>query len=166
MTKESHENLEQLLRQFVDTAHARQMADDIAQGDRLFDSHSAPSVRDKTVKAICTNVTNQIRHEKHVHAHRRWAGIAAVAAMLLLGLLVLHTGNNRPYESHFFVAAGEWPLNEQAALTDIESELSTLDETIGKMDNSTYEPVNPLRFDIVEIEEIEADTSNTEFWKG
>lgn len=167
MTKESHDNLEQLLRQFVDPTQSRQMADDIDHGDRLFDAYSAPSIQAETLAAICSRLPGQYQHDKKIYARRRWAAIASVAAILLVGLLVLLTGNDDPYKPSFFVAAGEWPLSEQTTLDDIQSELSTIDEAIGTMDtSSTYEPVNPLRFDIIEIEEIEADTSNAEFWKG
>ena len=164
---ESNENLKHLLRQFVDEAQAGQMANDIDQGDRLFAAWPAPSVKAETLEAIRSHLPEQIQHEKRVFARRRWAGIAAVAAILLVGLLVLQTGKDSPYDPGYFVSAGEWPLNDQASLTEIESELQTLDETIRRMDtSSTYESVNPLRFDIIEIEEIEADTSNAEFRKG
>ncbi|MHC4551939.1 MAG: hypothetical protein ACYSUT_04115 [Planctomycetota bacterium] len=166
MTKESHDNLKQLLQQFVDHPKNREMADDIEHGDRLFEAYPAPSLQPETLEAICTNLPKRLQHEKQMHARCRWAGVAAVAAILVLGLLVLNTGNNRPYEATLLIVTGEWPLNEQSSLSDIERELSTLDETIRTMDNDTYEPVNQLRFDIVEIEEIEVDTSNAEFWKG
>lgn len=171
MNSNKNENLEQLLRQFIDESQAGPMAAEIERGDRLFDSHPAPAVSRRLQQAVCAGMHRQIQHEHRVHLYRRWFSIATVAALLMIGLFVLQSDNDRPFERpiekpYLAAAAGEWRLTEKVPLTDIQRELGRLSEEINTLDSKTYESVNPLRFDLLELEQIEAITSNTEFWKG
>lgn len=170
--KNKNEHLEQLLRQFVDQDQVRQMADDIHSGDRLFDAHPAPSVRPETLAAVQQNAQHQLRHTHRVHSRMQWVAAAAVVALLLAGLLALYTPTNDLSPNPFGpLAAGEWHLNQNLggmdqSLAEIENELSSLTEVIDTMDTGTYEPINPLQLEWIELEEIEAMASSTEFWKG
>ncbi len=172
--KDNNQNLEHLLRQFVDNAEAEHMADDIRQADRLFDNYQAPSVQPETIAAVQLNVRRQLKHTRHMHRRRQWIGIAAVVAIFLIGLFVLNapdaTTTSRQATFTTFKAT-EWGLNSNLhvmdqSLAEIENELGSLAETIEALDTGTYEPVNPLRLELIQLEEIEAMTSTTEFWKG
>ncbi len=183
--KHNNENLEQLLQQFVDETQAQKMMDDIHEADRLFDAHPAPAVDADTLEALRHSVRHQVKRHHRRHARRHWVGIAAIAAVLLVGLFTMYSGDpdspihtTTPIEKVAHAPAGSmldvldvtpWALNDNpldALLAEIRSELGNLADAINTMDTGTYEPVNPLRFELIELEELEAVADSSEFWKG
>ncbi len=166
-----NENLEQLLRQFVNEAQARDMADDIRQADTLFEKYPAPSADRETIEAIHHNVGRQLELNRRLHTKLPYFSAAAVAVILLAGMLILRSDIKRMNNTHPLqaVAANEFwsELNSfETSMADIDSEISNLSETINTMDSGTFEPFNPLKLNITELDEIESITNSTEFWKG
>ena len=171
--KDNHKNLEHLLRQFVDNAEAAHMADDIRRADRLFDTYQVPSVKPETIATVQFNVRRQLEHTRQVHRRRQWMSVAAVVAIFLIGWFIVNAPNTTTTGQASFdtLTTTEWRLNDNLhvmdqSLAEIENELGSLAETIEALDTGTYEPVNPLRLELIQLEEIEAMTDSTEFWKG
>ncbi len=165
----NNENLEQLLRQFVDPSQAHQMAEDIEQADRLFTAHPVPSVSGRTLSRIQKNVQKQSRHIRH--AGVAWIAAAGLAAVLLLGLYTLLNQtalqpesssqpiaqNIRPQRNVFYVQEG--------SPADIEHEISRLLEAIQDASESSYESVNTIQKNLTQIEK-ELASDSQDFWKG
>lgn len=168
---QKNENLEQLLRQFVNEAQARDMADDIRQVDILFENFPAPSAAGETIETIHHNVRRQLELNQRLHTKLRYFSAAAVAVILLAGMFILRSDFKRMNDMHPLQVAGAnefWSeLNSfETSMADIDSQISNLSETINTMDSGAFEPFNPLKLDITELDKIESLTDSTEFWKG
>ena len=165
-----NENLERLLRQFVDQAQAHQAAGDIEHADDIFDTNPAPSVSRETISQVKQKVQYQLEHAERIHSKIKWLSAAAVVAILLTGLLVLHSNTENFSETPIHIAQNKIirPGDFDAAdvsTTEIENEITRLLEAVENIGADPYEPVNTLQLNLTELEnELMADS--TEFWKG
>lgn len=181
------ERIDQLLCQFMDRSEAETAADEIRAGDRLFAEHPAPAVSRKAIDEIHRRIAKQTR------MHRLFGGLklagAAAAAVIMLALL--HGQQSAPLPERQpvsismpaaaqQVAAASVPEAKQAiaenlwkrlasheSLAQIDRELTDVADSIDALRTETYgELVNTLKIDMLELEELELITANTDFWKG
>jgi hypothetical protein len=172
MTKRNEE-LDQLLRQFMDETHAHQAWEELEAADRLFDAYPVPAVRRKTVIAIQENLRRQLNHwDSYIAWLWRISAVAAVVgAVLLAGIYFLHNSDRdvKPFMPGVFATALDWNNNryaEDSPLAKIENELQDVAESMQTLSVETFKPVNTLSQDMMELDEIELLANNTEFWKG
>lgn len=167
----NNENLEQLLRQFVDQTQARQMTEDIRQADTLFDANPAPSVSRETIARVKQNVQCELKHAKH--AAFKWVAAAGLAAIFLMGLHTILTDrselspapvksrpivqNIRNHRNVFYMIDG--------TAAEIENEMMRLQDAMRDLGAAPYEPVNPVQINLNQIE-YELTSDSTDFWKG
>lgn len=163
-----NEKSDPFLRQFMDETQARQVQDDVAFADALFARVPVPSLRPKVLAAIETQVHRKLKHRRHLHIARKLASIAAVAAVVLLaGLHALYSPSNG-FDTPF-VQATIWDDTLYAAALDadpIERELDDLVQSMHTFDDGIYEPADAFSPDLMELQEIESLTEDTDFWKG
>ena len=174
MKNKKDENLDRLLRQFMDDSQVCEMESDLSFSDRLFSKSSVPTIKPKTLISIRSRVHRELRHQKYLVFGKQLAVIAAVVATALLaGLHILYpegpatypglpsaqTVNVDPLWNDMLYAAN---LNADP----IAKELADLTESIHSVGEETYEPRDRLLDDLLEFEEIESLTENTDFWKG
>ena len=169
--KETNEQLNQLLETFVSPSQGRAMAEDLRRGDRLFDRYPAP--HPQAVDALRRHIDRHLKRKRRIHVIGHWAAAAAVAAILLAALWTEQPEQTSPRRrtSPPIASVGEWRLHHDLhqmdrSLEAMEDELSNLAETLETLDTPLYEPVNPLRSEVTELEELEAVTMHSEFWKG
>lgn len=164
------ENLEQLLRQFVDQDQAQSMARDIEQADDLFAAHPAPLVSPQAVVRIQFQVQKQLKHTRHTGI--TWIVAAGLAAILLMGLYSLLSQqmpmrpqpDSGPIAQTTPVRYNAFDMPDVAAL-EIENEISHLMEAIENISEPDDEPFNLIQINLTQLED-ELTSDSTEFWKG
>jgi len=88
MEDQTRENLNQLLRQFLDPTDAEAAARDIRTGERLLDLYPAPMPGPEIIARIKADMTaGLVRRHKVVSVFRRALAAAAVIAFALIALL-------------------------------------------------------------------------------
>jgi len=88
MEKQTRENLNDLLRQFLDSAQAKAAGEDIRAGERLLDACPAPTPSPETIVRIKGEVAATLaRRHRITLIFRRSLVAAAVIAFALIGLL-------------------------------------------------------------------------------
>lgn len=88
MEDQTRENLNHLLRQYLDPTHAEAAARDIRTGERLLDLYPAPTPSPEIVARIKAEMaTSLARRHRIALTFRRSLAAAAVIAFALIGLL-------------------------------------------------------------------------------
>lgn len=88
MEDQTRENLNQLLRQFLDPAQAKAAAEDIQTGERLLDACPASTPDPQTIARIKGEIAATLARRRRIRlVLRRSLAAAAVIAFALLGLL-------------------------------------------------------------------------------
>jgi len=178
-----NEQIDQLLSQFMDPQNAERAADDIRTGDALFAQYPAPDVRREALGQIRSRLVRHSRMQRR-HGALRFAGSAAAAAVIVFALLhgvqqqPADTGVQRadtqvaavvsPVETKETIVRDLWKrLVSHESLVQIDRELTDLADSIDAVQSETYgELVNTMKIDMLELEELEMITANTDFWKG
>lgn len=172
--KNGNEQLEKLLRQFMDDDHVRNWKEDVAAADALFEKYPARSPEQQTIDDIKKRVHHAIKHRRRWNAAKWCTAVAAVvAAALLPGLLRLPTGSTPNQGAAPVAITGQdelWTdsLYALSVETDpIEREMAELLEFI-QSDNLSgiYGPVNTINLDSQKIEEVESLAETATFRKG
>jgi hypothetical protein len=166
--KETSQDIQKILEQFVDTQTAGQMAEDIQRADELMSAAGAVKVRDETLAAIREKVhfrlaarkirTMRIRIEKF---------ITAAAAIIIVAVLA-----GVFFNSQRAVAPGGVVLTEPVSIwndTDVSAlkgKVETLSSQMDKVDQTAVQWLDENSGLTVEVENLEEVALNTEFWKG
>lgn len=189
MKKNDNIKLEQLLSQFMDRPRAEQAAADIRAGDRLFEQNPVPPVAGQVLQQIRTAVSKKARMQQRL-GRLSYAGSGAAAAVIVLALL--YGVRTQPISPDSTVASAPEaesraavvnvvstrPLNagtrnlwsrlaSHESLVEIDRELTEVADSINAMQSEPYgDLVNTLKIDMLELEELELITANSDFWKG
>jgi hypothetical protein len=169
MEDRTRENLNDLLRQFLDPAQAEAAGRDILAGERLLDAHPAPMPSLETIARISGEMAATMagRH-KIILAFRRSLAAAAVIAFALIGLLGRGpTGPTNVFFEASILPAAIWDSDDVAAddldlarftaeVRQIEAQLQALDP--GDDEAAGSGTVEELEKELRQIE--------TELWKG
>ena len=166
---DKNENLKEILSRFLDAGDAAGAAEDIAQGDRLFQQHPAPKPDAQLLEQINVQIAAKLasRPTTGVRWMRRSA-VAAVAVVFVSLAAVLMSPSRPPLE----VPGGWWDEHEptvKSASTgkSLSAEMDDLLEQIITISREEYyfEDEGSV-FDETEIEEIEMIATSDDFWKG
>lgn len=158
--KNGNEQLDNLLRQFMDETHLHDLKKDLAFADELFATHPSPPVRQQTLVLIQKRV-----HRKLIQ-HRFWVTgkwIAAVAAILMVSVLSRQhfiKTQDMPkrisrtiYYNPEIWRDGTYVTNSQ--FDPIERELTELADALRAVSLKTYETTDTFSIDMMELDEIE-----------
>jgi hypothetical protein len=169
----TNENIELLLRQFMDQAAAEQAAQELHAGDRLFDEFPAPRPDAQTVEALRSKIRHELQKPHHASAVFSW--LAMAAAIIIVFLAGVYTLAPKPLPKTVssppvYVASNSgnlWnQLSSHATLLSIDRELTDVAESIDAIESENKGTTNILTVDLLELEELELITLNTDFWKG
>ena len=173
MREKNVENLEELFERFVDSGEAKEAAQDIIAGDRIFVENPAPAPDAALVSQIKASMSTPVEADRAVTFRRRVYRVAAVAAAFLIfaSLSVrIYEPSTPPrsrvtyastipraiWEGHDIVADDADLATIAAAIDQIEGELLALED--GEAGIDTYDELLELESELLEIE--------SNFWKG
>lgn len=168
MEDQTRENLNDLLRQFLDPTQAEAAGRDIPAGERLLDAHPAPMPSSETMTRIRGEMAATFagRH-RIIVTFRRSLAAAAVIAFALFGLLDRGpTGPTHVFEASILPAA-IWDSDDVAAgdldLARFTAEVRQIEAQLQALDASDDEAVSSGA-----VEELEKELRQieTELGKG
>jgi hypothetical protein len=166
MGDQTHEDLNSLLRRFLDPAQAREARQDIRSGERLLRAFPAPSPSRETLDRIKAEIRTALwRRHRVRRVVRPSLAAAAVIAFAAVGLLERGPASRPPASHANLLPAAVWDSDNIAAddldlvyftteVRQIEAQVAALDagETLGRG------AVDELETELAQIE--------TEYWKG
>ncbi|MHC4291823.1 MAG: hypothetical protein ACYSTR_06375 [Planctomycetota bacterium] len=166
--KNGNKQLDELLRQFMDDDHIRELKEDLSFADQLFAAYPVPDVHQETITSIQVKVRRKLRQQKY-RAVAKW--VTTAAAILLAVLLsrehLVNTENTtEPFPTKIYSSQDLWKdelyvVNSQ--VDPIERELVELADSIRAVSLETYETTDSFSIDVMEIEEIEYLADNASF---
>lgn len=176
-----NEQLNQLLSQFMDGSHIREFQDDLSFADELYAKYPVRPVSQKILSAITTRVHRHIRYHRYWIA-AKWgtATAAVVIGTFVAGLFLTSPEKPATHQPATYSQRTHDPAPDRQIWSDsfivyametdsIERELNELTESVQAVPLDVYETrdtLEPLTIDLLEIQEIESLTENTNFWKG
>lgn len=168
MEDQTRENLNDLLRQFLDPAQAEAAGEDILAGERLLDACPAPSPSPETIARIKSEIRMTLaRRHRIMLTFRRSLAAAAVIAFALIGLLQRGpTGGPNVFQARLLPAA-IWDSDDVAAgdldLARFTVEVRLIEAQLQALDAGEDEAAGS---GTVEEFERELKQIETELWKG
>jgi hypothetical protein len=169
----TNDNIEQLLRQFMDETSADMAEQELHAGDRLFDDYPAPTPDAQAIEVLRSKIRHELRKPHHTSVVLSW--LAAAASIIVVFLAGVYQLAPRPLPKTVssppvYVASHTrnlWnQLSSHDTLLSIDRELTDVAESIDAIKSENKGTTNILTFDLLELEELELITSNTDFWKG
>jgi hypothetical protein len=165
MKKKNTENIKELLAMFVSDEEARRVEEDIAAGDRIFDSNPAPKPSAAMLADIKTQMAAASLHEHRHWRHRLVWEFASAAAIVVLavwaGMALFRTSANNgrfaPLSESFWIDSSENSIESrisQIERPDADSSLMTLE--------GTASPESSAVADVTD----ELNELNGTFWEG
>lgn len=166
------ENLDDLLRQFHDERTAREIKQDLAEGQALFDENPAPAASPELLDSVKSRIQMKLRTRRYHRSLRYIRNAAAAAAVILvLALIPLFRSPESQTGGKTHVAVsesvlnwdddGEYGLDSNMQL--IEAQLDDISDTLLSLqlgESLSEEPaeITDLEMDLVDTSEL--------FWKG
>jgi hypothetical protein len=176
--KKSTDNLNELLRRFVEDSAADSMAEEIRRGDAMLDLYPAPALGSDAAARI----RSRLKAAQTYHRHRAILGWSTVAAAAVIGVAVFWTGLNRsvPSESkpiaqlqlrsvpQFRPSLWDETLSSESDQTfaAINTELDNIAETIEAVRFKEISNSQDCFSDDRDAERMENKTNTTDFWQG
>ena len=167
MSERHNENLGELLARFFDDEQASKAAEDLATGQRIFDSHPAP----KPSPALLADIKCQIAiaadlNRKRQHAHRFvWRAATAAAAIVVIAWAGITLWQNRQQMSQDMQAWADTSFWQETTENSIESKLAQLDDTDADLPVITFE-INGNHDMIITDVTDELNEIQETFWEG
>ncbi|MHC4950851.1 MAG: hypothetical protein ACYTEU_07690, partial [Planctomycetota bacterium] len=108
--KNGNKQLDELLRQFMDDDHIRELKEDLSFADQLFAAYPVPDVHQETITSIQVKVRRKLRQQKY-RAVAKW--VTTAAAILLAVLLsrehLVNTENTtEPFPTKIYSSQDLW----------------------------------------------------------
>lgn len=169
MRNPAHENLAELLRQFMSESEARATQEDLRAVGRIMEGCPAPAPLPRTVSTIKTlMVATAQRRRRRIRIFRR--GLAAAAAVVMTVLIAQHDRHPAASPSATFASilpASVWesdnPAAEDLDLVYFTSEIRQIEAQIRALEAGDTEIRGKRTLDDLELELMAMET---EFWKG
>ncbi|MEN8126523.1 MAG: hypothetical protein ABFR90_01830 [Planctomycetota bacterium] len=159
--KNRDEKLDALLRQFMDDDHAHDLKEDLSYADRVFAAYPVPAVQQRTLASIQAAIRRKLRRQKYRIAGKWLATAAAVLIAVLLSREHFTYTDNVTTPPVLARSADLWSDELYTVISQdepIEQELSEIADSLRTVTMETYEPVDTLVIDMMELEEIETLT--------
>jgi len=163
--KNGNEQLDRLLRQFMDENHIHDLKQDLSFADKLFAAHPVPAVRQETLTSIQNKIQRELIQRRYWKAGK-W--VAAAAVILLVALLssqhVVNIDNKtKSFSTKIYNGDDLWRDDFYVVNSDvdpIERELMELANSIHAVHLGTYNTTDTFSIDMMELQEIEDFTEN------
>ncbi len=163
MEDQTRENLNDLLRQFLDPAQAKADTEDIRAGERLLDACPAPTPDPETLARIKSEIVTALaRRHRIAIVVRRSLAVAAVIAFALIGLLHRSpTADNSMFQASILPAA-IWDSIDVAAddldLARFTAEVRQIETQFQALEAGEDEPAGSGTVEELERELIQIET--------
>lgn len=169
MRDPTHEDLSELLRQFMDKSEARATQEDLRAVGQIVEDYPTPAPLPKTVATIKTlMVATAQRRRRRIRIFRR--GLAAAAALVMTVLIAQHSRHPAGNPGATFASilpASVWESDNLAAddldLVYFTSEIRQIEAQIRALEAGDTEIKGERTLDDLELELMAMET---EFWKG
>ena len=167
MKNENKEELRSLLAQFYDEAEARQAADDIEAGERIFTSFPAPEPAETVKWRIKAAMAKTAREKRKVSLHRNVYRVMAAAAVIIIMLAVstkkIDNGTiNGPESPMVVIDTGAGGVMDAKAVILAEE----IEQAENKLRSIEFGQTNDTELNVVDELETDYITIASDFWKG
>jgi hypothetical protein len=165
--KETSQDIQRILEQFLDAQTAGQMTEDIRRADELMSAAGTLKVRDETLAAIREKVHRRLAVRKtHTMRIRIEKFVTAAAAIIVVAVLagvffrsqqaVIPVGDR-------LVTSFIW---NDTDVSTLKGKVETLSNQMDKVDQTAVQWLDENSGLAVEVDNLEEVALNTEFWKG
>jgi|GEM_PF-4455160 hypothetical protein len=170
--KENQQQLDTLLRQFVNEPAAREMAEDIRHMDNLLSSLASHKISQQTLSSVKTRVRQRLaeKHSNPVRWRMRLKLISAAAVILLVaGVAFFITPRQTEISPPSPIVSYTWNDGAESENDPVDSLLTRIEMAAGQLDSvhgqtsSWFEEDNSLTIEIQDAQTLVADT---DYWKG
>ncbi len=165
------QNLDELLKAFMDAPVAAEAAKDIRAGQRIFADNPAPQPKADVIAAVKSRVSTHLRtHHKHQAFRRMIYKTAAVAAIIVVAAVAIRFGEHKEIASSNVSAAVMWHMwdddnlvADDLNLAKLTKKIEEIADRIAEAESDEYEYEPDVDFEDLETEMI---AMNIDFWKG
>jgi len=165
--KETSQDIQKILEQFVDAQTAGQMAEDIRRADELMSAAGAVKVRDETLAAIREKVHRRLAVRKiHVVRIRIEKFVTAAAAIIIVAVLAGVFFNSQRDVIPVGATLATSSIWNDTDVSTLKGKVETLSNQMDKVDQTAVQWLDENSGLTVEVENLEEVALNTEFWKG
>jgi len=168
---DKHENLEQVLGNFLDGPELQNAIDDIGAGDRLLAQNPAPRPSARLLERINADVASALAHRRHRRRRMLSIGrsVAAAAAIVMVASMLFFSGHvirERPgtHPGVAFAARGWWDDNAVEGMSSAVDDVFQTMLTIGSHESYTEQQIPD--FIVSGSDEPEFIAISDPFWKG
>jgi hypothetical protein len=162
--KETSQDIQKILEQFMDAQTAGQMTEDIRRADELLSAAAAVKVREEILAAIREKVHRRLAIRKvRIVRIRIEKFVTAAAAIIIVAVLAGVFFNNQRAAAPGGTFAAIWNDTDVSAL---KGKVETLSNQMDKVDQTAVQWLDENSGLTVEVENLEEVALNTEFWKG
>ena len=168
MKNGNNEKLDNLLRQFMDEAHMRNLKADLDFADQVFEAHPVPDVRQETLAAIQGKIHRMLLRRRFLTVGKWISGAAAVLVVALLSHSHFISPPNKiagtNYSNESIWKSDFYAMNSQ--VDSLERELAELAGTVHTSRLDAFDTTGTFSVDMKELDEIEHLTDNLSLGKG
>ena len=165
-----NEQLDDLLRQFMDDDHIHDLKEDLSYADKLFETHPVPAVRQETLVSIQKKVSRKLI-VKHYWTAGKWIAVAAaIAVVALLSREQFVDTNHTPRSFSTAIQKNDDLWRDEFYVVNsqddaIERELTELTNAVYTVRTEMYDSADTFSIDMMELDDIEHLTNNLSFGK-
>lgn len=160
--KETSQDIQRILEQFLDAQTAGQMAEDIRRADELLSGAAVVKVRDETLAAIREKVHRRLAVRKIRTVRIRIEKFVTAAAAIIIVAVLAGVFFNNSQQTSISVSS-IWNDTDVSVLN---GKVETLSSQMDKVDQTAVQWLDENSGLTVEVENLEEVALNTEFWKG
>jgi hypothetical protein len=165
--KETSQDIQKILEQFMDTQTAGRMVEDIQRADKLLSSVGAVKVRDESLAAIREKVHRRLAARKIRNIRIRMEKfVMAAAAIIIVAVLAgvfFNSQRNVVSVGETLTTSSIW---NDADVSVLKGKVETLSSQMDKVGQTAVQWLDENSGLTVEVDNLEEVALNTEFWKG
>jgi len=166
----NEDSTEKLFEKFGDAEHAREYAEDIRQGDRIFAEHGVPQAGEELLARIKVQVNNALQSRSKTGLRPivyRIAAVLAIVGVLSIGVFLRNHNGTSVESAQPGVPAALWDsqniVEDDADLATLTAEVEQLQGELlalqlGDSTSSRYGEVDDLEVELIDMD--------SDFWKG
>ncbi|MBM4102979.1 MAG: hypothetical protein FJ263_02865 [Planctomycetes bacterium] len=165
--KETSQDIQRILEQFVDAQTAGRMVEDIQRADELMSAAATVKVRDEMVAAIREKVHRRLAARKIRNIRIRIEKfVIAAAAIIIVAVLAEVFFNSQQDVIPVGGALTTLSIWNDTDVSVLKGQVETLSNQMDKVDQTAVQWLDENNGLTVEVDNLEEVALNTEFWKG
>jgi hypothetical protein len=164
------QNLDELLKAFMDAPVAAEAQKDIRAGRRIFENNPAPQPKAEVIAALKSRVSTHLRtHKRHTFRRviYRTAAVAAIIVVAAVAITFTEHDKSVSYNASAVVMWHMWDddnlLADDLNLAGLTKKIEEIADNIAQAESDEYDYAPDVDFEDLETEMI---AMNVDFWKG